>query len=156
MESTPFTPDVPVGTHIDHDPKVAEVRSWIRPLGAVALAMAWIALGVVTALALEMGTAGLGAEAQVRILGALAAAFGMVHLWLGFDADNRSAAVSSVAAGAAIILLALNALPGNPLWIGVAYALGALASVFVMDRAQPLLLTVSGGLGTLAVITLAV
>ncbi|MFK7956273.1 MAG: hypothetical protein AB8B96_09270 [Lysobacterales bacterium] len=133
------SPDVPV-------PKTGE---WAGAAGKTAF---WLISGAILGVSTIAAVGLLPAAEQVRVLAALAAGFGLVHLWLIVDQSNRLAMLGSAFSGTAILLLALNALPGHPGLIGVAYALGALASFAGTERANPLLLMSGSGLAVLALL----
>ncbi len=114
--------------------------------------LAWLTVGTLLGFVVLAAISPLSASEQLRVFGALAAGFGLVHLWLAIDQSNVLAMVGSAVAGSTILLLALNALPGHPAMLVAAYLLGALASFAASEKASPLLLSTGAGLLVLALL----
>ncbi|MDJ0654993.1 MAG: hypothetical protein QNJ40_12605 [Xanthomonadales bacterium] len=124
------------------------------PEVGASLFFGWLAVGVAITVAVHAGFAGMEATDQIRILAALAAGFGAVNLWLAFDVVKPVAKAALGLSGAAMIVLAVNALPGNPALIAMAYLIGALAMVFGTRRTAPLLIVSGSGLAVLALLSM--
>ena len=132
---------------------------WLRQFpevaGGASPFFGWLAVGVALAAAFHAGLTGMPTTDQFRVLAALAAGFGAVNLWLAFDAVQRVARVVLGVSGVTMIVMTLNALPGNPMLIAAAYLLGAVSVVFSTDRTAPLLIASGSALAVLAVLSMA-
>lgn len=126
-------------------------RSWISAGRYLGLA----ALGVVLAVATHALLSGAAAPARSSTLAALAAGLGLIRVWQGFDSDRLGRALAWIGAGAAVIALAIAAVPGNAPLLASAFAIAGAAAAADHNRETGLWVPTAAASLALAILSLA-